>query len=58
MGPYSALLAMLRAVEAGCQATMMVPTEVLAHQHITTFQALTNGLTVTTPEVSDRSQRS
>ena len=29
-----ALLAMLRAVEAGAQAALMAPTEVLARQHL------------------------
>ena len=35
-----ALLAMLRAVEAGTQAALMVPTELLARQHLRTLQRL------------------
>ncbi len=35
-----ALLAMLRAAEAGCQAAIMAPTEILARQHYATFQRL------------------
>jgi ATP-dependent DNA helicase RecG len=35
-----ALLAMLRAVEAGAQAALMVPTELLAHQHARTLARL------------------
>ena len=35
-----ALLAMLRAVEAGAQAAIMAPTEMLARQHLRTFQRL------------------
>ncbi|MFT8242692.1 ATP-dependent DNA helicase RecG [Roseomonas sp. BN140053] len=35
-----ALLAMLRAVEAGAQAAIMAPTELLARQHLRTFQRL------------------
>ena len=33
-----ALLAMLEAVEAGAQAAMLAPTEILARQHLTTLQ--------------------
>ncbi|MGE4481678.1 ATP-dependent DNA helicase RecG [Acidocella sp.] len=35
-----ALLACLRAVEAGAQAAMMAPTEILAQQHFATFKKL------------------
>ncbi len=35
-----ALLAMLRAVEAGAQAALMAPTELLARQHLRTLSAL------------------
>lgn len=35
-----ALLACLRAVEAGAQAAMMAPTEILAQQHFATFKTL------------------
>ncbi|WP_298222105.1 ATP-dependent DNA helicase RecG [Acidocella sp.] len=35
-----ALLACLRAVEAGTQAAIMAPTEILAQQHFSTFKAL------------------
>ena len=38
-----ALLAMLRAVEAGAQAALMAPTEVLARQHHRTLSRLSPG---------------
>jgi ATP-dependent DNA helicase RecG len=41
-----ALYAMLRAVEHGCQAALMAPTETLAEQHFATIQRLLGGETV------------
>jgi ATP-dependent DNA helicase RecG len=38
-----ALLAMARAVEAGSQAALMAPTEILARQHLTTLETLAAG---------------
>jgi len=38
-----ALLAMLDAVEAGAQAVLMAPTELLARQHLATLTRLTEG---------------
>ena len=35
-----ALLAMLTAVEAGCQAALLAPTEILARQHLATIEPL------------------
>ncbi len=35
-----AVLAMLRAVESGCQAALMAPTEILARQHVRTLDRL------------------
>jgi len=42
-----ALLAMLRAVECGCQAVLMAPTEILAEQHYINIHKLLEGLGVT-----------
>jgi ATP-dependent DNA helicase RecG len=42
-----ALYAMLRAVEHGCQAALMAPTETLAEQHFATIQRLLGGQPVT-----------
>jgi RecG-like helicase len=47
----SAVLAMLRAVEGGGQAALLVPTEILVNQHNNTIVNMCKGLTVTTPEV-------
>ena len=41
-----ALYAMLRAVEQGCQAALMAPTETLAEQHFATIQQLIGGESV------------
>jgi ATP-dependent DNA helicase RecG len=41
-----ALLAMLRAVENGCQAALMAPTEILAEQHVRTLRSLIGALPV------------
>ena len=41
-----ALFAMLRAVENGFQAALMVPTEILAEQHARTLQSMLGGLSV------------
>ena len=41
-----ALGAMLTAIEAGHQAALMAPTEVLAEQHFATLRELLNGMTV------------
>ena len=41
-----ALLAMLLAVDNGCQACMMAPTEILARQHFATFSRMLDGLGV------------
>ena len=38
-----ALYAMLRALEAGCQAVLMAPTETLAEQHAVTLERLLGG---------------
>jgi len=44
-----ALLAMLLAVDGGAQAAMLVPTEVLAEQHLSVLRAFTAGLEVDHP---------
>jgi len=37
-----ALMAMLNAIDAGCQAAIMAPTEILARQHLATLEPLAN----------------
>jgi ATP-dependent DNA helicase RecG len=49
-----ALFAMLRAVENGCQAALMVPTEILAEQHARTLQALLGELPVSVALLTGR----
>ncbi|MEM9234390.1 MAG: ATP-dependent DNA helicase RecG, partial [Pseudomonadota bacterium] len=49
-----ALLAMLRAVEAGAQATLMAPTEILAQQHYETIAPLCDTLGLSTALVLGR----
>ncbi len=41
-----ALIAMLRAVEAGQQAALLAPTEILARQHLESLREMTRGLPV------------
>ena len=41
-----ALLSMLIAVDNGCQACLMAPTEILANQHYLNFQKMLNGIGV------------
>jgi len=41
-----ALMAMLAAVEAGAQAALLAPTEILARQHLQSLESLTDGLPV------------
>ena len=41
-----ALLSMLIAVDNGCQACLMAPTEILANQHFLNFQKMLNGVGV------------
>lgn len=43
-----ALLTMLNAVECGCQAAIMAPTEILAQQHYETISALCNKIGINT----------
>ena len=49
-----ALLAMLQAVEAGAQAALLAPTELLARQHAATIAALIEGLPVRAALLSGR----
>jgi ATP-dependent DNA helicase RecG len=49
-----AIYTMLRAVEAGKQAALMAPTEVLAEQHFLNLQEMLSGLTVRTAFLSSR----
>ena len=49
-----ALRAMLTAVEAGTQAALLAPTEILARQHFATLQAMLAGLPVTVAILTGR----
>jgi ATP-dependent DNA helicase RecG len=49
-----ALMAMLRAVENGCQAALMAPTEILAEQHLRTLQELLGELPVSVQLLTGR----
>jgi ATP-dependent DNA helicase RecG len=49
-----ALFAMLRAVENGCQAALMAPTEILAEQHARTLQSLLGELPVSVALLTGR----
>jgi ATP-dependent DNA helicase RecG len=49
-----ALLAMARAVEAGTQAAMMAPTEILARQHLETIAPLCEAAGITTTLLTGR----
>ena len=41
-----ALLSMIHAIESGAQAALLAPTEILARQHLTTIEPLTNAVGV------------
>ena len=49
-----ALMAMLAAVEAGGQAVLMAPTEILARQHLATINRMTAGLGLTVDILTGR----
>jgi ATP-dependent DNA helicase RecG len=49
-----ALIAMVRAVEAGAQAAMMAPTEILARQHLETIGPLCEAAGITTALLTGR----
>ncbi|MBZ6378705.1 ATP-dependent DNA helicase RecG [Pacificimonas flava] len=49
-----ALAAMLRAVEAGCQAAMLAPTEILARQHLESLREMLAGMDVRTAILTGR----
>lgn len=49
-----ALLAMLNAVEAGTQAAMMAPTEILAHQHFETIEPMARAAGISVALITGR----
>ncbi|MGF1550516.1 MAG: ATP-dependent DNA helicase RecG [Sphingomonadaceae bacterium] len=53
---WVALMAMLVAVEAGAQAALLAPTEILARQHFETLRSMLSGVPVTLSILTGRDQ--